>query len=285
VNACNLCLAGAAPANPEYVTTFGDTCGELDNYLSLLSSEECLTDRIAAVSNFDWLCGCPNASPPTCAICPDGTSDISNSDRVIPSLNLGQGNVDPTCEQVRVLAALAESPFDGCPFVQKQAGFCGCSNVEPENVCSFCPAGGQPLRPDLVVSGDTCAELNEYVSFYDQAACDNPNLEGIQRFAFVCGCPDAEPICAFCPDGSPPEDLNSLAYDDGDQTTCGELAAFLYTIILADCDQTAESSGFSDAVGRCCPDIVDVVDPSSATTLLLRGVMGFAAVTVTALVL
>jgi hypothetical protein len=217
-------------------------------------------------------------------MCPDGTSDISNSDRVIPSLNLGQDNVDPTCEEVRVLAALAESPFEGCPFVQDQAGFCGCSNVEPENVCSFCPGGGEPLRPDLVVSGDSCGELNEYVSFHDQAACDNPNFEGIQRFAFVCGCPDAEPICNFCPDGSPPDDLDSLAYDDGDDTTCGQLAGFVYTITKAECDQAGEAADFTDAVGRCCPDIADVVDPSSATTLL-RGVMGFAAVIVATLVL
>ena len=63
MNECSLCPNGDAPGFPDLFTPYGDTCGELAEYLTYTSTEQCDTERIEIIQRTGWLCNCPDAQP------------------------------------------------------------------------------------------------------------------------------------------------------------------------------------------------------------------------------
>merc|ERR1712232_1072821 len=158
---CEFCSGGVAPPNPSLVTPFGDTCEELSEYLSFLPSVQCDSERVGFIKRQDFLCGCPSATT-GCALCADdGSHAIEFADRHIPLLSLPL-NTNPTCREVVDFMAVNDGDLSdaGCSALQGYAGYCGCPATSPRNECSFCPNGGTPSSPDMIVTGDfTCQDL------------------------------------------------------------------------------------------------------------------------------
>ena len=235
INACGLCPdSDTSTGVPDFVTPFGDTCGELEEYISYLSAEECETDRVKLIMRNSWLCKCPNAET-ICSMCPDGTVDLDNPDLVIPFFNT-PNNRNPTCREVRNFASLQDPEDDefDCDLVQQQAGFCGCPDFEPLDVCSFCPDGSDPGNMTLITpTTDSCEDLNNYVSFFDQAACDDNVAESVMAMGYYCGCPGAVPNCELCPGDS--EVMNPDADSGSSGLTCGELNTIVQTLTTNTC--------------------------------------------------
>jgi hypothetical protein len=126
-------------------------------------------------------------------MCPDNTFELGNPDAVIPFFNIPNDD-NPTCAKTRNFASL-QDPANGlldCSFVQAQAGFCGCPGLEPQNVCSFCPTGESPTKPDFIgPTSDSCEDLETYVTYLDAEACGSPVTESLQALGYICGCPGA----------------------------------------------------------------------------------------------
>ena len=155
-------------------------------------------------------------------MCPDGTKDLQNPDRVVPFFNLDDGNANPTCQQVADAAYDADPRNINCTLVQAQAGYCGCAGVVPERKCSFCPSGAQPAHMDLVSpSSDVCGDLFKYIEFLDQDGCKSPRFKSMQGLGFICGCPGVGPQCSMCSDGSMPPYLDKQALPSGE--TCQDM--------------------------------------------------------------
>jgi hypothetical protein len=224
LNNCRLCPNGEDPPNGSYVTLVA-TCSEIDFYVSHQSAEQCASDRVQSMLQADFLCGCSGTTT-TCPFCVnDGTNTIQFPDKRMPILGL-PGNAQPTCLDVVNFAALTDDLLDAslCTTFQSYGGFCGCTNVEPSNTCSFCPNGGSPSQPDLQVSSEfTCATLVEFVSFMTAEVCASDDLLMIQAFAFRCGCPDTAPKCTLCGDPKVTPRNADLVLDDSG-TTCTQLA-------------------------------------------------------------
>ena len=238
VTTCDFCPGGESPPNTSLNTPFGDTCGELNDYLSYLTPEHCNTERVDFIKRQDFLCGCTSATT-TCPLCADhGSHDVTFDDRHIPLLSLPL-NPNPTCgEMVNFIAAndgdLSEA---GCSALQEYQGYCGCPSTSPKNECSFCPNGGTIATPEKVVSElFTCQDLEDFVSFLstDQCAQGDRDFEQIQGFAFTCGCPNVEPTCTLCYNNQVPP-VGSALVGDREGTTCDEYADYVHTLSATSC--------------------------------------------------
>jgi len=237
-DSCEFCPGGDSPTKPSLITPFGDTCGELSEYLSFLPSNECNSDRVGFIKRQDFLCGCPSATT-SCALCADhGSNDAAYADRHIPLLSLPL-NANPTCGEVVEFMAVNDGDLSeaGCTALQGYQGYCGCPSVPPKNECSFCPNGGSPSNPNKVVSDVfTCQGLDDFVSFLSANECgDNSrDFKQIQAYAYVCGCPNTQPSCTLCPPGIEPPSASKLV-EDNDGTTCGEYAEYVASLTGDQC--------------------------------------------------
>ena len=206
INACSLCANNVVPPRGDY-KVYESTCNEIDRYLKHQSGSQCSSDeRIQVLKEADWICGCPGATT-ACPICPDGSSNVSNGDKYIPLLGLPPANQPATCSDMVNFIALSDDPSfteETCGTYQAYAGFCGCSNVAPTNACGFCPNGGSVSNRNKQIHPlFTCGDLEDFVSFFDDASCANEGvMTAIQAFAFRCGCPGTEPSCTLCPNGA-----------------------------------------------------------------------------------
>ncbi|KAG7352399.1 hypothetical protein IV203_008447 [Nitzschia inconspicua] len=261
---CDFCPGGTAPPNPDLVTPFGDTCEELSDYLSYLSPDQCNSNRVGFIQRQDFLCGCAAATT-ACALCSaDGSNDISFRERHVPLLSLPL-NANPTCQEVVEFMAVNDGALStgGCNALQSYQGYCGCPAVLARNECSFCPNGGTPATPDMIVSDIfTCQDLQDFVSFLTADTCqaDNPDFVQIQAFAYVCGCPNVQPACTLCPNGAPPLQADKLLADG--ETRCNEFASLVETLTPDQCSRQASTleaarsqcgcrSGGSSSSGLC----------------------------------
>jgi hypothetical protein len=133
-----------------------------------------------------------------CNLCTDGGS-FSNPNLVVPFLNVDE-NLNPTCQEIADAASQVQSGA-ACSLLQAQAAFCGCANesVEPVNACNLCANGASPGTPNLVTPfGDTCDELNNYVSFLDATECETGRVDSLLTASFLCGCNAAQETCLLC---------------------------------------------------------------------------------------
>lgn len=240
VNVCALCPNVADSTTvPDFVTPFEDTCGELEEYISYMSEAECESDRVKQMQRTNWLCKCPNSETP-CSMCPDNTVDLAREDSVIPFFSLPNNN-NPSCLEIRNIATLIDpddEEFD-CALVQEQAGFCGCPDIEPLNICTFCPDGSDPANSDLQTpTTDTCDDLNTYYSYFDSEGCDTLVATSIASMGFLCGCPGVEANCELC-DGT--EGMSDPNKEDSGTPglTCGDLETLVSTLTLGACDSQA----------------------------------------------
>jgi hypothetical protein len=200
-NACSLCPEGtdSLPGAPDFVAPYGGTCAELYEYISFMPQTECNEfDRADLLLANNWLCKCPNANV-DCSLCPDETVDMDNPDLVIPYFAI-PNNDKPTCAEARDFASVRD--VTECRLYKNNAGYCGCPTTrtgeptEPLNVCTFCPDGRPPTKPDYITpTADKCSDLQSFVSFLDEEGCQRTTASLITANAFVCGCPNvAEPI-------------------------------------------------------------------------------------------
>ncbi len=267
VESCTFCPGGEAPPNSAVNTPFGDTCGELNEYLSFLPPEECDSQRVGFIKRQDFLCGCPSATT-NCALCKDhGSNDVAFEDRHIPLLSLPL-NPNPTCGEIVQFLAVNDGDLSdaGCTALQDYQGYCGCPSTTVKNECSFCPNGGTVADPSKVVSDVfTCQDLQDFVSYLsaDQCAAGDSDFNQIQAFAYVCGCPNVQPSCSLCHNGESPPSPNTLI-GDNDGTTCGEYYDYILTLTKDSCDlQQSRIQGFASACGCGSP----VAPPTSRPAL------------------
>jgi hypothetical protein len=269
-DSCDFCPGGDSPPNPSLITPFGDTCEELNEYLSFLPSNECDSERVGFIKRQDFLCGCPSATT-SCTICPDhGSNDAEYADRHIPLLSLPL-NSNPTCGEVVEFMSVNDGDLSqaGCSALQEYQGYCGCPAIPVKNECSFCPNGGTPFNPDKVISDVfTCQGLYDFVSFLRMDECGEnaSDFKQIQAFAYVCGCPDVQPSCTLCPAGIDPPSATKLA-DSNEGTACGEYAEFVASLTENEC--TSQQNEIRETASVCgcgwvvtTPEIDDGV-PSS----------------------
>ena len=177
--------------------------------------------------------GCNRALP--CYICPD-KSEVTLRDRIIPFFNLDENTPDPTCSQLE--AFVKETPRASlfCENFEAQAGFCGCAGVEePLNACSLCDGGAAPGLPNKITpDGDTCEEINTYVSFMTEASCKSTRGESILAYAALCGCPGAVPSCSVCSEGREVP-VPEWEVQDGQ---CGVINDFIISFSPDQCEDT-----------------------------------------------
>lgn len=250
---CDFCPGGDSPSNPSLTTPFGDTCEELNEYLSFLPPDECDSERLGFIKRQDFLCGCPSATT-SCTICPDhGSNDAEYADRPIPLLSLPNNPNNPTCREVVEFMSINDGDLSeaSCSALQNYQGYCGCPDIPVKNECSFCPNGGTPSNPDKVVSDVfTCQGLNDFVSFLTLNECgENSNdFAQIQAFAYVCGCLNAQPSCTLCPGGIDPP-LASQVTNSNEGTACGEYAEFVATLTEGQC--TSQQDEIQETASLC----------------------------------
>ena len=87
---CSLCATtDLVPGVPNKETPFGDTCGELDDYLRHQTSSECASPRIEEdIKAVQWMCECPNSPTPDCPLCKEEDHrTLAFPDRVVPFFN------------------------------------------------------------------------------------------------------------------------------------------------------------------------------------------------------
>lgn len=254
VAGCEFCPGGTTPPNSDVKTPFGDTCGELSEYLSYMSGEQCSSSRVGFIQRQDFLCGC-SAATTECALCAThGSNELSFPERHIPLLSLPL-NANPTCKEVVEFLAINDGDLSdsGCMALQSYQGYCGCSAVVAGNQCSFCPKGGTPATPEKVVSElFTCQDLQDFVSFLttDNCQADNPDFAQLQAFAYTCGCPNTQPACTLCSNGAGPSQPDKLLADG--VTNCAEFESLVETLTPDQCTQ--QSSTLEAARSQCgCP--------------------------------
>eukprot|EP00536_Pseudo-nitzschia_multiseries_P011808 jgi/Psemu1/30104/gm1.30104_g len=210
-----------------------------------------------------------------CSLCRDG-GDFEYPDAIIPFYALPNADT-PTCSDMARMASMV--PFDSkrcTKDIQPNAGYCGCGNeTEPKRSCTFCPNGDTPERPDLTLEeGETCSDLDRYVSFFDDEQCHSVRFHGIARNAYECGCgislshmqkvevlarQDAG-VCKFCPDGSSPPDDDFFLELAG--LTCGEYSSFIHSLDATECDVQTSRGTFDLFAFQCdCPDTAPPVCP------------------------
>jgi hypothetical protein len=71
INACSFCPSGSAPARPDVVTPFNDTCANLAAYSSFLPAQTCNSSFfLDGIRSSAALCGCPGVES-SCTLCDD----------------------------------------------------------------------------------------------------------------------------------------------------------------------------------------------------------------------
>uniref|UniRef100_A0A7S2U6Y0 Uncharacterized protein n=1 Tax=Attheya septentrionalis TaxID=420275 RepID=A0A7S2U6Y0_9STRA len=236
-NVCDFCADGSAldPA-------FSDVEIEVDG-----SSITCAdySDEVALFldfcSNVDYkvtgsFCGCPDPVP--CSFCADGSDfDAAFADVVVDTDDDTGENV--TCADAAVSPEIVFQNSMDCPLNQIQAFIsCGCPTA-PEDpgtgLCSFC-SDGSGLKDEFTDTEVVDQETGDTATC-GQVALAFPFLEE-ELFCSIfqsvystqCGCSSdpSEPGCSFCADGSDPadgfEDVVAFVDDDGEDTTCADLA-------------------------------------------------------------
>jgi len=167
-----------------------------------------------------------------CDVCPDG-SDVVHVDRVLPALILDENRRNPTCGDYEAFVR-SSATLSNCDLVHDQAGYCGCPGIEPIGGCSLCSNGAvTPQRNKLTPEGDTCGDIETYISFLSEEACQTTRGENLREKDFLCGCPGAIPVCELCPDGDLPDP--DLQVFDG---KCGEIEDIVKTFNQGDCDDS-----------------------------------------------
>jgi hypothetical protein len=253
-NSCEFCPGGNPPPNSSLNTPFGDTCEELSEYLSFLPFDQCDSDRVGFIKRQDFLCGCPSATT-NCALCSDhGSNDVEYADRHIPLLSL-PSNTNPTCGEVVEFMAVNDGDLSdaGCSALQQYQGYCGCPATPAKNECYFCPNGGTPSDPNKVVSDVfTCKGLYDFVSFLRMDEClgDSYDFQQIQAFAYICGCPDAQPSCTLCSEGIDPDRASKLT-GDVEGTTCAEYAEYVASLTGDQCFAQKDEIATTASVCGC----------------------------------
>ena len=169
------------------------------------------------------------AATDVCTLCPDGR-DYKFPDSRVPYFII-PGNEFPTCSDLAAAASLVSNDDVLCKKYQENAGYCGCSDIEPRNVCTFCPDGIMPGKANMILpTGETCRDLHTYVSFFNEDQCNSLQFEAISGNTKHCGCGTPEKfrqsdVCTFCPDNTfPPNPDISLELAG---LTCGEYAIFI----------------------------------------------------------
>ena len=121
-----------------------------------------------------------------CTLCENDAAP-ANIDKIIPFLGTPDGNSNPTCGDLQKSA----TSFP-CDLTEGHQAFCGCPGTSstPLNACSLCDGELEPGRPDSVTPfGDTCAELDEYMSFLSPRECGTNRVKLIDFADYFCRCP------------------------------------------------------------------------------------------------
>lgn len=288
-NTTGVCEDRSVPLFPlKFIDEIQMTCGELDRYLNHQPADQAGMPWNVDLQRFDYYCGCATATAP-CPICPDGTTDVSKPDAIVPYLII-PNNENPTCKQLAtlgVIAAPGELVLEDCAIFETQSDFCGCPNASPPvNACEFCPGGVDPPNPTLVTPfGDTCSELSEYLSYLPADQCTSERVGFMQRQDFLCGCPSATTNCPLCPN----DGTNNIEYSDrrvpllslplNTNPTCQEVIEFMAVndgdLSQAGCSALQGYAGYCGCsqqprVGACsfCPNGGSPANPGKVVSEL-----------------
>ena len=122
-----------------------------------------------------------------CPLC-ENDATPSNPEKIIPFLGLQNGNNNPTCGDLQQAASSLS-----CDLTEAHKAFCGCPEADsttPISACRLCDGELAPGRPDAVTPfGDTCAELDEYMSFLSPRECGTNRVQLIDFADYYCRCP------------------------------------------------------------------------------------------------
>eukprot|EP00978_Attheya_sp_CCMP212_P044600 scaffold316032_cov53-Attheya_sp.AAC.1 len=288
---CSFCTDGSG-LKDEFADTelidqdTGDTvtCGEVALVFPFLEEEFfCLSLR----SEYSTQCGCSSEPEPGCSFCADGSDPAVGFEDVIAFVEDNGENT--TCADLAF--GLPFLPVDDniaeiCTGVQL-ATFtsCGCpAPPEGPGSCSFCADGSDPAEgfEDVVVvdeadgeAATTCADLALGLPFLPIDDTTPVICTGVQLATFAsCGCPvppEGSGSCSLCADGSDPaegfEDVIAFVEDNGDETTCADLALGLPFLPANDTTpEICTSIQFQTFTSCGCPAL-----PTGACTLCADG--------------
>jgi len=139
--ACTLCYDGSTPNIEMMSARYNDaTCEELAiaaaNYPR--SGQDCARFQVEGYQD----CGCPSFPPGFCFLCPGGSSNIPDLNKVV------QANPENlTCSEILYLD---EDLLDDCSALDDWQDHCGCPTQTGE-ACSFCDSGSDPVFTDRVI--------------------------------------------------------------------------------------------------------------------------------------
>jgi hypothetical protein len=187
--------------------------------------------------------------PAVCTPCIDGST--WNASMMLPN--------GTSCHDLVVGLAGILSLSDECAALQVTTfQYCGCPVAPPQGLpsfgvavntsatCTICPDGSDVAREVVIPTANmTCGSAQELAAI----ASDEDCLD-FQTLAAWCQCPDIEPMCTLCPDGSSPL-AASYEIPGLDGMTCGDLEFIATTL-----DDILECEAMSDLRGTCdCPSV------------------------------
>jgi len=219
---CTLCADGSS-GDPISITDPISCAALADEATDLeLDDTVCIKNQLLAYE----LCGCPTP-PLTPAVSmvpstpPSLSAEPSSKPSMLPSLS-AEPSVLPS-----VLPSLSVEPSQSPSL-----------STEPTQiVCTICPDGSDLPFPNRTIIEDfispgstTCKEMEEN---------NNITCKSRRRYASYCGCPNVEPPCTICPDGSAvPEPNLIIPFPDLANITCGMYDLLVTQVFDSDkCDE------------------------------------------------
>jgi hypothetical protein len=202
---CSLCpVVGDKPNWPLLKAPLFDmTCGELSEYASILSADEC-NEFHGSLTESASVCGCP---PRACSLCRPGESIFERPSRISVYKNYSCAALDGI-----IGAFSADECSANAGLITENAEHCGCqpvqvaeppailvnftspspspeSSMSPSLSCSLCPGGKSPPDPDLLapLGVGTCGQLSGVISSFSAVECVQQQ-EALAGLALACEC-------------------------------------------------------------------------------------------------
>lgn len=259
-SSCTLCADGGAFDASSRIGTV--RCQEVQTYLSATDSNS----QVCYDAQLQGYLYCACATYPTnvfCAMCDNGSTEVSNPDAVIDTLNPPKACRD-------ALFASQSNKNDCLALVEAATSVCGCPAASPPQ-CSLCQLGDvqYPTRiipSDLVEGGPTCEQLESLASNASDTDCATfaSDLTSSMDVPAYCGCSDAPTqgtLCGnLCPDGQNLVNSETTVTVLEQSMTCQQ-ASDLTPFVIATADDWCEA--LRGVAPTCCGEAPAPTAPSA----------------------